>query len=102
MAPSDQSPRDVTPGDGRVRDAMSLGFPHLSAAASVAEAASLLWAKGWLPLPLLDAEGRLAGVVSDRDIVRDVTRELGDWATDVFEMREAARRAEADEGSAEE
>jgi hypothetical protein len=28
--------------------------------------------------------------------VRDVTRELGDWATDIFEMREAANRAEAD------
>ena len=28
--------------------------------------------------------------------VRDVTRELGDWATDVFEIREAAKRAEAD------
>ncbi len=27
---------------------------------------------------------------------RDVTRELGDWATDVFEMREAARLAQAD------
>jgi hypothetical protein len=28
--------------------------------------------------------------------VRDVTRELGDWATDVFEIRDAARRAQAD------
>lgn len=27
---------------------------------------------------------------------RDVTRELGEWASDVFEMREAARRAQAD------
>jgi hypothetical protein len=25
--------------------------------------------------------------------VRDVTREFGDWATDVFEIRDAARRA---------
>jgi hypothetical protein len=33
--------------------------------------------------------------------VRDVTRELGDWATDVFEIRDAARRARthADAGS---
>jgi hypothetical protein len=28
--------------------------------------------------------------------VRDVTRELGDWATDLFEIRDAARRADAD------
>jgi hypothetical protein len=27
---------------------------------------------------------------------REVTRELGEWATDVFEMREAARQAQAD------
>jgi hypothetical protein len=25
-----------------------------------------------------------------------VTREVGDWATDVFEIRDAARRARAD------
>jgi hypothetical protein len=28
--------------------------------------------------------------------VRDVTRELGEWATDVFEIRDAARRARTD------
>jgi hypothetical protein len=28
--------------------------------------------------------------------VRNVTRELGDWATDVFEIRDAARRARTD------
>ena len=27
---------------------------------------------------------------------RQVTREIGDWATDMFEMRDAARRARAD------
>ena len=39
--------------------------------------------------------GRIATIVAGA--VRDVTRELGEWATDVFEIREAARRAEADE-----
>jgi hypothetical protein len=34
--------------------------------------------------------------------VREVTHELGDWATDVFEMREAAKRAEDDRGDASE
>jgi hypothetical protein len=40
--------------------------------------------------------GQIMGIVAGA--VRDVTRELGDWATDVFEMRDAAKRAEADEG----
>lgn len=38
--------------------------------------------------------GSIVGIVVGA--VRDVTRELGDWATDVFEMRDAARRARAD------
>jgi hypothetical protein len=38
--------------------------------------------------------GQIVGIVAGA--VRDVTRELGDWATDIIEMREAARRAEAD------
>jgi hypothetical protein len=39
--------------------------------------------------------GQIMGIVAGA--VRDVTREVGDWATDVFEMRDAARRAEADD-----
>jgi hypothetical protein len=35
--------------------------------------------------------GSIVGIVAGA--VRDVTRELGDWATDVFEIRDAARRA---------
>jgi hypothetical protein len=38
--------------------------------------------------------GQIMGIVAGA--VRDVTRELGDWATDVFEMHDAARRADAD------
>ena len=38
--------------------------------------------------------GHIVGIVAGA--VREVTRELGDWATDIFEMREAAKRAEAD------
>jgi hypothetical protein len=44
--------------------------------------------------------GQIMGIVAGA--VRDVTHELGDWATDVFEMREAARRADADGANAEE
>jgi hypothetical protein len=39
--------------------------------------------------------GQIAGIVAGA--VRDVTREFGDWATDILEMREAAKRAEADD-----
>jgi hypothetical protein len=43
--------------------------------------------------------GQIVGIVAGA--VRDVTQELGGWATDVFEMREAANRAEVDEGNLE-
>ena len=38
--------------------------------------------------------GSIVGIVVCA--VRDVTREVGDWATDVFEIRDAARRARTD------
>lgn len=38
--------------------------------------------------------GRIASIVTGA--VRDVTRELGEFATEVFEMREASRRAAGD------
>lgn len=38
--------------------------------------------------------GGIVGIVAGA--VRDVTREIGDWATDVFEIRDAARRARTD------
>jgi uncharacterized damage-inducible protein DinB len=38
--------------------------------------------------------GQIASIIADAG--RGVTRELGDWATEVFEMREAASRARAD------
>jgi uncharacterized protein RhaS with RHS repeats len=39
--------------------------------------------------------GQIATIVADAG--RDVTREIGDWATDMFEIRDAARRAELDD-----
>ncbi len=39
--------------------------------------------------------GRIAAIVSGA--VRDVAREMGEWATDAFETRDAARRAAADQ-----
>ncbi len=41
--------------------------------------------------------GSIAAIIAGA--VREVTHELGDWATDVFEMRDAARRAQADGGT---
>ncbi len=43
--------------------------------------------------------GRIAGIVSGA--VRDVTRELGEFTTELFEMRDASRRAERDREVAE-
>ncbi|MGX7826979.1 hypothetical protein ACTG9Q_17985 [Actinokineospora sp. 24-640] len=42
-----------------------------------------------------DHVGRIAQIVTTA--VRDVAREVGDWATDVIEMNEASRRARADQ-----
>ncbi len=39
--------------------------------------------------------GRIAGIISNA--MREVTREVGDWAGDVMEMRDAAARARADD-----
>jgi hypothetical protein len=38
--------------------------------------------------------GQIAGIIAGAG--REVTREIGEWATEVFEMREAARRAQTD------
>jgi hypothetical protein len=39
--------------------------------------------------------GRIATIVTGA--VRDVAHEVGDWASDAFEMRDAAGKAEADD-----
>ncbi|WP_249009488.1 hypothetical protein [Conexibacter sp. DBS9H8] len=46
-----------------------------------------------------DHVGRIAAIITSAG--RDITRELGEWATDLFEMREAAARARADRAGAE-
>ncbi|MGZ8665648.1 MAG: hypothetical protein ACXWZM_00900 [Solirubrobacterales bacterium] len=38
--------------------------------------------------------GRIANIVSNA--VREVTREVGGFATEIFEIRDASKRAEAD------
>lgn len=39
--------------------------------------------------------GHIATIIAEAG--RDVTREIGDWATDMFEIRDAARRAQLDD-----
>jgi hypothetical protein len=39
--------------------------------------------------------GNIATIITGA--VRDITRETGDWLTDIIEMREASRRAQEDE-----
>ncbi len=85
MAPVD----DRAPGrasDALVKDAMSLRYPSLEAATSIAGAASLLCTKGWLPVPVIDGDGRLAGVVSEHDVVRAVAQGLDTQRTPVSEV----------------
>jgi hypothetical protein len=41
--------------------------------------------------------GKIATIITGA--VRDIARELGDWFTDVVEMREAAQRAKDDDES---
>ncbi len=43
-----------------------------------------------------DHVGKIAAIITGAG--RDITREIGEWATDLFEMREAAARARADRG----
>jgi hypothetical protein len=40
--------------------------------------------------------GSIMGIVVGA--IRDITREVGDWATDVFEIRDAARRGRREGG----
>jgi hypothetical protein len=42
----------------------------------------------------MDHVGQIMSIIVGA--AQDVTRELGDWATDIFEMRDAGRRARAD------
>lgn len=42
-----------------------------------------------------DRVGRIAGIITGA--VREVTREVGEFATDVFEIREASRQAARDD-----
>ena len=39
--------------------------------------------------------GRIATIITGA--VKEIAREAGDWATEVFEMREAAKKAQADD-----
>ena len=62
--------------DNSVRNAMSLGSPRLSPDTRLVSAAQLLWQKGWIPIPVVDAQGRLTGALSAPDVVRAIAQGL--------------------------
>ncbi len=74
MASTDSPVSDRSLQSGTIRQAMSRSYPRLTPETSVAEAARLLWQKGWLPIPVLDVEGRLVQSLSAHDVVRAVAQ----------------------------
>jgi CBS domain-containing protein/SAM-dependent methyltransferase len=60
--------------DISIRAAMSLGSPRLAPGASLTAGAQLVWQKGWLPIPVVDGDGRLTGVLSANDVARAVAQ----------------------------
>jgi CBS domain-containing protein len=59
---------------GLVRDAMSARAPRLTVDTSIAVGAHQVWRNGWLPMPVVDGEGRLVGALSSNDVVRAVAQ----------------------------
>jgi CBS-domain-containing membrane protein len=60
-----------------VRDLMTEDVVTIMPDASIHEAASLMFKQGLNPLPVVDREGRLVGIVSRSDIVRLVAETQG-------------------------
>lgn len=58
----------------RVRDVMTSPVVTISPDADIAEAASLMADRGFNRLPVVDATGRLAGIISRADIVKTLIR----------------------------
>jgi CBS domain-containing protein len=71
---------------GLVRDATSVGTVRVTPETSIAEAAHQVWSKGWMPIPVIDSDGRVAGAVSEHDIVRAVAQRLDIEGTSVGEI----------------
>ncbi|MOA55288.1 Magnesium transporter MgtE [compost metagenome] len=57
-----------------VRDVMTSPVVTISPDADIAEAASLMADRGYNRLPVVDAAGRLAGIISRADIVRTLIK----------------------------
>ncbi len=72
--------------DSSVRDAMSAGSPRVPAHTSMAAAAHVLWERNWLPLPVLDDDQRLVGVLSAHDVARAVAQRRDPEQTTVREI----------------
>jgi CBS domain-containing protein len=73
--------RDTEPGKrfAVVADVMSWPVTTLSAESSIADAEAIFTGCGFRHIPVADAAGRIAGIVSDRDVLRatDQTATIG-------------------------
>ncbi len=58
----------------RVRDVMTSPVVTISADADISEAAAIMADRGYNRLPVVDAAGRLAGIISRADIVRTLIK----------------------------
>ena len=84
----------------RVGEIMSRDVVTLPATAGLAEAAELMRDHVFRRLPIVDADGRLVGLVAADDLLRTLAREIGQMAEIVEEemVREAAARAATEAG----
>ena len=71
---------------GSVRDAMSVRGPRLDAGTSVAAAAQQLLINDWTPMPVVDSDDQVRGVLSSQDVVRGVAQGLDVAQTPVEEI----------------
>ncbi|WIX98243.1 CBS domain-containing protein [Amycolatopsis mongoliensis] len=58
----------------RAREIMSTPTIAVTPAATLREAATVMFARGFTSLPVIDPDGRLLGVLSDVDVLRELCR----------------------------
>ena len=63
----------------RVADVMKTGVPTLSPNMTWKEAAKFLFANNCSALPVVDAQGTLVGILSEKDLFRGLFPKYNDW-----------------------
>ncbi len=77
---------DSFPYRHRVADLMSAPIVAIATGASIAEAARTMIERRVSSVAVLDGDGRLAGIVTERDVLRLVARDAADFATAVGQV----------------